>query len=98
MFDKLPSLLAFQPKFYLGGPSRFHLPLIYDLVAEAKPKRVGVLGFGPGQVFLPLCQAAAEQKVDCECIAVRRDRTGEAEEDDAAWREGREEAQEFYGE
>ena len=51
MFDKLPSLRGFQPKFYSGGPTRFHLPLLYDLVAEAKPKRVVAVGFGDGQAF-----------------------------------------------
>jgi len=38
MFEKLPSLRGFQPKFYSGGATRFHLPLLYDLVAGAKPK------------------------------------------------------------
>src|ERR1700726_4909676 len=98
MFDKLPSLRGFQPKFYSGGPTRFHLPLLYDLVAEAKPKRVVAVGFGDGQAFFTFCQAANEQKVDCECLAVRRDRSGEAEEDDIAWREGRDYGEEFYGE
>jgi O-antigen biosynthesis protein len=98
MFDKLPSLRGFQPKFYSGGPARFHLPLLYDLVAETKPKRVVAVGFGDGQGFFTFCQAANEQKVDCECVAVRRDRAGESEEDDVAWREGRDYGEEFYGE
>src|SRR2546423_1157619 len=98
MFDKLPSLRGFQPKFYSGGATRFHLPLFYDLVAEAKPKRVVTLGFSDGQAFFTFCQAANEQKIDCQCIAVRRDRSGESEEDDIAWNEGREDGEEFYGE
>lgn len=98
MFDKLPSLRGFQPKFYSGGPTRFHLPLLYDLVATAKPKRVVVLGFGDGQAFFTFCQAAAEENADCDCVAVRRDRPGESEKDDAAWREGRDYGGEFYGE
>ena len=98
MFDKLPSLRGFQPKFYSGGPARFHLPLLYDLVADAKPKRVVALGFGDGQAFFTFCQAAHEQKLDCTCLAVRRDRPGESEEDDVAWREGRDYGEEFYGE
>jgi len=97
MFDKLPSLRGFQPKFYSGGPARFHLPLLYDLVAETKPKRVVAIGFGDGQAFFTFCQAANEQKVDCECVAVRRDRARESEEDDVAWREGRDYGEEFYG-
>src|SRR2546423_2621312 len=98
MFEKLPSLRRFQPKFYSGGLSRFHLPLLYDLVGETKPKRVVVLGFGDGQAFFTFCQAAGEQKVDCECVAVRRDRVGEAENEDADWKNGRADAKEFYGE
>jgi GT2 family glycosyltransferase/glycosyltransferase involved in cell wall biosynthesis len=98
MFDKLPSLRGFQPKFYSGGATRFHLPLLYDLVAAVKPNRVVALGFGDGQAFFTLCQAANEQGVDCQCIAVRRDRPGESQEDDAAWRKGREDGEEFYGE
>ena len=98
MFDKLPSLRGFQPKFYSGGPARFHLPLLYDLVADTKPKRVVAVGFADGQVFFTFCQAAHEQKVDCECVAARRDRPGESEEDDVAWRKGRDYGEEFYGE
>jgi GT2 family glycosyltransferase len=98
MFEELPSLRGFQPKFYSGGFSRCHLPLVYDLVAQTKPQRVAIVGFGQGDVFFTCCQAATEQKLDCECIAVRRDREGESAEDDTAWREGRLEAEEFYSE
>ncbi len=97
MFEKLPSLRAFQPKFYSGGPACIHLPLVYDLVAQTKPKRLAIVGFGEGDVFLTCCQAATEQKIDCECIAVRRNREGESPEDDVAWREGRLGGEEFYG-
>src|SRR5450432_2235721 len=44
MFEKLPSLLGFQPKFYTGGPTRFHLPLLYDLMASKRPRSVVTLG------------------------------------------------------
>src|SRR5437868_10763689 len=98
MFEKLPSLRGFQPKFYSGGPSRFHVPLLYDLVAETKQKRVIALGFGDGQDFFTFCQAASEQKIDCECVVVRRDRPGESEHNDTAWLKGRSDAEEFYGE
>jgi len=97
MFEKLPSLRGFQPKFYSGGATRFHLPLLYDLVADAKPSRVVTLGFGDGQAFFTLCQASNEQKIECECVAVRRDHPGESEEDDVAWRDGRDYGEEFYG-
>jgi GT2 family glycosyltransferase len=96
MFEKLPSLHGFQPKFYSGGATRFHLALLYDLVAETKPKRAVVAGFGDGQAFFALCQAASELKIDCECVAVRRDR--EEETGDTNWGEGRGAAEEFYGE
>src|SRR5712671_1258757 len=96
MFEKLPSLRGFQPKFYSGGVARFHLPLACDLVAQTKPKRVAIVGFGEGDVFFTFSQAAMEQKIDCECIAVRRDRGGESEDDEAEWREGRLEGDKCY--
>src|SRR3954454_5872591 len=98
MFENLPSLRGFQPKFYSGGPVRFHLPLVYDLVAQTNPKRGVTVGFGEGDVFFTCCQAATELKIDCECITLRRDRVGESAEDDVAWGEGRLEGEEFYGE
>src|SRR2546421_7072904 len=98
MFEQLPSLREFQPKFYSGGATRFHLPLLYDLVAEAKPKRVVAVGFGDGQAFFTLCQAATDQNVECQCLAVRRDRPGESYQDDIAWLKGRDYGEEFFGE
>ena len=97
MFDKLPSLRGFQPRFYAAGPMRFHLPLLYDLVASEKPKLVVTLGWSNGEGFFTFCQAASEQGVDSQCVAVRRERAGELDEDDAAWREGRDYGEEFYG-
>ena len=97
MFERLPSLRGFQPTFYSGGPTRFYLPLVYDLVAQGKPKRLVVLGFGDGDVFLTCCQATTEQKVDCDCVAVRRDRAAESSEGDSSWQRGRPNAEEFYG-
>ncbi|HKP05458.1 MAG TPA: glycosyltransferase [Chthoniobacterales bacterium] len=98
MFETLPSLLAFQPKFYSGGPVRFHLPLLYDLIATLKPGRVVTLGFGDGQAFFTFCQAVTELGLDGECVAVRRERDGEAETDDTAWEKGKDDGQEVYGE
>jgi glycosyltransferase involved in cell wall biosynthesis len=97
MFEKLPSLRGFQPKFYSGGPTRFHLPLFYDLVASEKPKTIAVLGFGDGEAFFTFCQAASEQSVDGRCLAVRREQAGEPADDDAAWQKGRDYGEEFYG-
>ena len=62
MYEKLPSLLGFQPKFSADGPARFHLPLLYDLVARQKPKSIVVLGFSDGQAFFTFCQASREQE------------------------------------
>jgi GT2 family glycosyltransferase/uncharacterized protein (UPF0335 family) len=97
MFEKLPSLLGFKPKFYTGGPARFHLPLLYDLVASKKPGLLVTQGFGDGQAFFTLCQAAREQNIECHCVAVRRERAGEKESDDVAWLKGRAYGDEFYG-
>src|SRR3954452_21708518 len=98
MFEKLPSLRDFQPKFYSGGPTRFHLPLLYDLVSQAKPKQVVFLGFGDGDPFFTACQAGLEQNVACQCVAVRRNRAGESADDDPKWLDGRAKGEEFYGE
>jgi GT2 family glycosyltransferase/glycosyltransferase involved in cell wall biosynthesis len=97
MFAQLPSVRGFQPEFYSGGPMRFHLPLLYDLIASAKPKRVVVVGFGNGDAFFTWCQAAVEQRIECDCVAARRDRPGDSEEDDGAWSEGKNYGEEFYG-
>ena len=97
MFEKLPSLLGFQPKFYPGGPARFHLPLLYDLVACKAPKSIVVLGYGDGQPCFTFCQASCEQNVGAQCTVVRKARAGEDAADDLAWRSGVDYGQEFYG-
>jgi GT2 family glycosyltransferase/glycosyltransferase involved in cell wall biosynthesis len=97
MFEKLPSLLGFQPKFYTGGPTRFHLPLFYDLVANKRPTSIVTRGFGDGQAFFTFCQAAREQNIECQCIAVRREHAGETETADLAWHKGKDYGDEFYG-
>src|ERR1700686_2030961 len=97
MVEQLQSLLRFQPKFYSGGPARFYLPLLYDLVANQKPKSIVVLGFGDGEAFFTLCQAAREQNLKCRCVALRREHIGEPQADDAAWQKGKDYGEEFYG-
>ena len=97
MYEKLPSLLGFQPKFYHGGPARFHLPLLYDLVAGHKPKLLVTHGFGDGEAFFTFCQAAREHRIECKCITVRRRQAGEKEDDDVAWLKGKDYGDEFYG-
>jgi GT2 family glycosyltransferase/glycosyltransferase involved in cell wall biosynthesis len=96
MFAKLPSLVGFQPKFYTAGPTRFYLPLFYDLMACKRPKSVVALGFGDGQAFFTFCQAAREQEIECQCRAVRREHTGESETTDLAWLKGKDYGDEFY--
>src|SRR3954468_9567594 len=97
MFEQLPSLRGFQPKFYSGSSIRFHLPLLYALVAETKPKRIVVIGIGEGDALFTFCQAATEEKIAAECIAVRRPRPGEPEAGDDSWKKARDYGEEFYG-
>lgn len=91
----LPSLHDFVPKFYVGGPIRFYLPLLYDLVASERPAKIVTIGFDEGEAFFTLCQAAREQKVDCRCTAIYRDDS--AKDHDEAWQKGRAYGEEFYG-
>src|SRR5438046_9373120 len=72
MFKNLPSLLHFQPKFFVGGPARFYLALFYDLVALSRPKSIVTLGFGDAEAFITLCQAVRENRLQCRCVAVFR--------------------------
>src|ERR1700674_2037389 len=97
MVEQLPSLLRFQPKYYSGGPARFYLPLLYDLVASKKPKSIVALGFAEGETFFTFCQAVREQNGECRCAAWRREHGGEPAEDDLAWRKGKDYGEEFYG-
>src|ERR1700682_2624910 len=97
MFEKLPSLFGFKPKFYTGGPTPFQLPLLYDLAAGKKPRSIVTLGFGDGQAFFTFCQAAREQNIECQCVALRREHASEKENDDVAWLKGRDYGEEFYG-
>ncbi len=96
MMSGLPSLHDFMPKFYRGGPVRLYLPLLYDLVALEKPKLIVTIGFDEGEAFFTLCQAAREKRIECRCIAIRRDEDQESE--DAVWQAGRAYGEEFYGE
>jgi GT2 family glycosyltransferase len=91
----LPSLRAFQPRFYAGGPIRFHLPLLYDLVATVRPRRVVVLGFGNGAAFCTLCQAVREQKITCQCLGFAA--PGDDPAADADWLAGAGYVAENYG-
>jgi hypothetical protein len=70
---ELPGLRDFVPKFYRGGPIRFYLPLLYDLVTAERPKRIVAIGFAEGEAFFTFCQAVREQQVECRCTAIYRD-------------------------
>jgi glycosyltransferase involved in cell wall biosynthesis/GT2 family glycosyltransferase len=96
MFEKLPSLLGLNPRFYTGGPTRFHLPLLYDLVASKKPRSIVTLGFGDGQAFFALCQASREHDIECQYVALHREDAAEKEGDDVAWLQGKDYGDEFY--
>jgi O-antigen biosynthesis protein len=96
MFKNLPSLLHFQPKFFVGGPARFYLALFYDLVALARPKSIVTLGFGDGEAFFTLCQAVRENRLDCQCVAIFRGDESDWNHDPAG-RAGEKYCDEFYG-
>jgi GT2 family glycosyltransferase/glycosyltransferase involved in cell wall biosynthesis len=92
---ELPSL-DFQPRFFSGGPSRFHLPFLYDVIASHRPRQVVVLGFGREELHFAICQAAREQKLTTRCLTIRRSRLGENPEEDKAWRKAVENSEEFF--
>jgi GT2 family glycosyltransferase/glycosyltransferase involved in cell wall biosynthesis len=75
----------FEPKFFTGGPTRFYLPLFFDIVVQEKPALIVTLGLGDAQAHLAFCQAVAEQNLASRCVAVRRARADESAIDDQAW-------------
>ena len=94
---ELPSA-GFQPKFFSRGPSRFHLPFLYDVIASHRPQRVVLLGFGGDELHFAICQAVREQELTTRCLTIRRSRAGENPEEDKAWREAVEKSEEFFPE
>src|SRR5436190_1056554 len=75
----------FEPKFFTGGPTRFYLPLFFDIVVQEKPALIVSLGLGDAQAHLAFCQTVAEQNLASRCVAVRRARADESAIDDPAW-------------
>jgi GT2 family glycosyltransferase/glycosyltransferase involved in cell wall biosynthesis len=75
----------FEPKFFTGGPTRFYLPLFFDIVVQEKPALIVTLGLSDAQAHLAFCQAMAEQNPASRCVAVRRARANESAIDDPAW-------------
>ncbi|MDQ6809284.1 MAG: class I SAM-dependent methyltransferase, partial [Verrucomicrobiota bacterium] len=94
MFEHLPSLRGFQPQFYTGGPSRFYLPLLYDLVATCLPRRVVILGWD-SDVHFTLCQVVCELGLKTDVISIRECGENHAS-DDEEWQAGAARSDEFY--
>jgi len=75
----------FEPKFFTGGPTRFYLPFLFDIVLQEKPTLIVTLGLGDAQAHLAFCQAVAERNLSSRCVAIRRPRADESPNDDSAW-------------
>jgi GT2 family glycosyltransferase/glycosyltransferase involved in cell wall biosynthesis len=97
MFEKLPSLRGFQPKWFTGGATRFYLPLLYDVVFLGRPKLVVTVGFGDGQAHFAFCQAAKEADLKTRCVAIRSD-VAENDADDEPWMRGEDCGKDTYAE
>src|SRR5690242_12250070 len=86
----------FEPKFFTGGPTRFYLPLFYDIVAQEKPALIVILGLGDAQAHLAFCQTAAQQNVSSRCIAIRRSVVDENVAEDSGWERAQKATAEFF--
>jgi GT2 family glycosyltransferase/glycosyltransferase involved in cell wall biosynthesis len=86
----------FEPKFFTGGPTRFYLPLFFDIVVQEKPTLIVTLGLGDPQAHLAFCQAVTEQNLSSHCVAVWRLRVGEAAIDDPAWQCAQKATRDFF--
>jgi GT2 family glycosyltransferase/glycosyltransferase involved in cell wall biosynthesis len=86
----------FEPKFFTGGLTRFHLPLFFDIVVQEKPALIVTLGLGDAQAHLAFCQAVAEQNLSSRCVAVRRAQADESAIDDPAWQCAERATAEFF--
>ena len=75
----------FEPKFFTDGPTRFFLPLFFDIVGQERPALIVTLGLGDAQAHLAFSQAVVEQNLPSRCVAVRRARGNESATDDPAW-------------
>src|SRR4051812_11685874 len=75
----------FEPKFFTDGPTRFYLPLFFDIVVQERPALIVTLGLGDAQAHLAFCQAVGEQNLASRCVAVRRARANESATDDPGW-------------
>src|SRR6476660_9959892 len=75
----------FEPKFFTGGPTRFYLPFLFDIVLQEKPTLIVTLGLGDAQAHLTFCQAVVEQNLSSRCVSIRLPRGDESANDDSAW-------------
>src|SRR5215831_10361121 len=86
----------FEPKFFTGGPTRFYLPLFFDIVVHEKPKLIVTLGLGDAQAHFGFCQAVAEQNLQSRCVGIRRARVDESANDDLAWKRAEKATAKFF--
>jgi GT2 family glycosyltransferase len=86
----------FEPKFFTGGPTRFYLPLLCDIVVQEKPALIVTLGLGDAQAHLAFCQSVADQNLVSRCVAVRRARADESAIDDPAWQYAEKATRKFF--
>ena len=86
----------FEPKFFTGGPTRFYLPFLFDIVLQEKPTLIVTLGLGDAQAHLAFCQAVAGRNLSSRCVAIRRPRADESANDDSAWELSRKSDSEIF--
>ena len=86
----------FEPKFFTGGPTRFYLPLFYDIVTHEKPALIVILGLGDAQAHLAFCQTAAQQNISSRCVAIRRAVVDENVAEDSGWERAQKATAEFF--
>src|SRR5262245_61398266 len=86
----------FEPKFFTGGPTRFYLPLFFDIVVQEKPALIVTLGLGDAQAHLAFCQAVTEQNLSSRCVTIRRARADEFAIDDSAWERAEKATAKFF--
>ena len=86
----------FEPILFTGGPTRFYLPLFFDIVAQEKPALIVTVGLGDAQPHLAFCQAVTEQNLSSRCFAIRRARADESAIDDSAWERAEKATAKFF--
>ena len=98
MFEKLPSLRGFQPKFYSGGPRDFICRCSTIWWPARGPKSIVTLGIRRRAGLLHLLPGGARTEASiANASPFAGSAPGESEEDDVAWRKGKDYGEEFYG-